>query len=81
MVGDVAVVDGMVFGADVDAAREFIFLLGSFCGRNKEGVWYTLGALEGGLKMIWSCVSVLDGRKEGSGFTRSALRVRRYVDC
>lgn len=26
---------------------------------------------------MWSCVSVVEGAKEASGFTRSALRVRR----
>lgn len=29
---------------------------------------------------MWSCGSVLEGRKDGSGFTLSALRVRRKVD-
>lgn len=30
--------------------------------------------------MMWSCGSVLEGRKDGSGFTLSALRVRRKLD-
>lgn len=28
---------------------------GSVFGRNLKGVWYTDGALAGGLKMMWSC--------------------------
>ena len=39
-----------------------------------------MGALLGGLKMMWSDVSVLEGRKDGSGFTLRALRVRRKED-
>lgn len=30
---------------------------------------------------MWSCGSVLDGRKDGSGFTLSALRVRRKEEA
>ena len=29
---------------------------------------------------MWSCVSVLEGANDGSGFTLRALRVRRNVD-
>lgn len=60
-----------------DAAAVYSALRGSDLGRNFAGVWYTFGALDGGLKMMWSCVSVCDGANEGSAFTRSAFRVRR----
>jgi len=30
--------------------------------------------------MMWSCASVVEGRKDASGFTLRALRVRRYED-
>lgn len=56
------------------------FRRGSVLGRNLRGVWYTFGALLGGLKMMWSAASVLEGRKAGSGFTLRALRVRRKED-
>jgi hypothetical protein len=39
-----------------------------------------LGALDGGLKMMWSCGSVFEGANNGSGFTLRAFRVRLKVD-
>lgn len=44
------------------------------------GVWYTFGALGGGLYIMWSCVSVFEGRKEASGLILSRDRVLRYDD-
>lgn len=41
------------------------------------GVWYTEGALDGGLKIMWSTTLPGVGAKEGAGFTRSFLTVRR----
>jgi hypothetical protein len=55
-----------------------IFLRASSFGRNFRGVWYTLGALDGGLKT--SVGSAREGVYEGaSGRARSFL-CRRSVD-
>lgn len=63
---------------DADNASSYSFLRGSDWGRNLLGVWYTLGALGGGLKMMWSFVSVVAGANEGSCFTRRSFLVLRY---
>jgi hypothetical protein len=39
-----------------------------------------LGALDGGLKMMWSYGSVFEGANDASGFTLRAFRARRKVD-
>jgi hypothetical protein len=72
------VVDVVAAGVDAAAAL-YIAHRGSDLGRNFGGVWYGLGALDGGLKMMWSCASVFDGAKDGSAFTLSSFLVRRYV--
>ena len=55
---------------------------GSFGGRKTSGVWYGVGAEEGGLKTMWSLRSEggIEDVKEGSGLVRSRLVVRRAED-
>lgn len=73
-------VDSSSLGVDLGVSRCCnIALRGSDDGRNLAGVWYTFGALDGGLKMMWSCVSVLEGANVESAFTRSNFLVRLYV--
>lgn len=63
--------------ASVDDAFNF---LRSLLGRKMFGVCMTFGMLGGGLWMMWSCCSVLEGRKATSGFMLSLDRVLRAED-
>lgn len=51
-------------------------------GRKAGGVWYGEGADEGGLKTMWSftCEAGIEEVKDGSGFVRRRLVVRRAED-
>lgn len=54
---------------------------GSVLGRNLKGVWNTVGADDGGLKMIWFCPveGPVGVRKDGCGGMLSARFIRDAV--